>query len=58
MSNSGVIRPLARYAAPIPWMNVAGEWEMLSNAFGLSFPHTEVAGPITLIDERSECSTS
>ena len=42
----------------MPWMNVAGECEMLSKAFGLSLPHTEVAGPITLIDERIVCSRS
>jgi len=39
-------------------MKVVGECEMFENAFGLSFPHTDVAGPITLIDGRSAWSMS
>ena len=58
MSNSGVARPLARYAAPIPLMKATGEWETFENAFGLSFPQAEVAGATTLTDGRIPCRTS
>ncbi len=58
VSNSGAVRPLARYAAPMSWMKVVGECEMFEKALGLSLPHTEVAGPITLIEGRSACNVS
>ena len=57
VSKIGLVRPLARYAAPIPRMNAPGECETLLAAFGLSFPLGDVV-MITFTSGRKACRTS
>jgi hypothetical protein len=44
---TGRLRPLVRYAAPIPWMNVVGEWVGRTPS-GRSVPRGEMAPPYTM----------
>jgi hypothetical protein len=53
----GVVRPLARYAAPMSWMNVVGECvgRIVS---GMSPPRGETAPPRTTILGETALSAS
>src|ERR671933_1158657 len=58
LSRIGLVRPLARYARPIPRMKLRGECETLLRARGSSFPLGDAAGAKTFTSGRAAWRTS